>query len=141
MVWHTLRADKMVVGFTFRPLHPVIGADFYDDWRKEFVRRGLVLRDIYSDEFVRSKKELRLAAEAPKEHFPSRYLPDSELPVTVQMDIYNDVVAHYTWHESEVFGVEVYNAKIAAFYRRLFEFVWQHAKPVSAGTSEAKVRP
>lgn len=126
MVWHTLRAEKEVVGFTFRPLHGVIGEDFHHDWRAQFLNKGLVLRDIYSDEYLKSKKVFGLPT-ADAKHFPSRYVPDSELPVTVQMDIYNDVVSNYSWHGREVFGVEIYNTDLAQFYRRLFEFIWKHA--------------
>lgn len=44
------------------------------------------------------------------------------------MDIYNDVIGIYSWHEGEVFGVEIYNEKVATMHKQLFEIVWKIAK-------------
>jgi len=65
----------------------------------------------------------------PKKQYISRFIPEQMLRVNVQMDIYNDVVAQYSWHEGDVFGVEIYNAKTAHFQRQLFEIVWKLGKP------------
>jgi sugar-specific transcriptional regulator TrmB len=125
MVWHTLRTVREVVGFTYRDLDEVAGTEFMEDWRREFSKRKFTIRDIYSDQYLKSLSQKKYPTQFASE---SRYVPDKELPVTIQMDIYNDVVAHYNWYEGEVFGVEVYNAKMAKFYRNLFEFVWKTAK-------------
>ncbi|EKD96520.1 MAG: hypothetical protein ACD_24C00009G0001 [uncultured bacterium] len=44
------------------------------------------------------------------------------------MDIYNDVLALYNWHKGEVFGVEIYNDKITAMQKQIFEVLWKMAK-------------
>lgn len=128
MIWHTLRAQKEIVGYTYRSIEEYIGREFMEDWRDSFVRKGLVLRDIYSEEYLASRKGLTWPSSFPKSHFQSRFVPEKTLKVNLQMDIYNDVVAQYNWHEGEVFGVEIYNKKIADFHRQIFEIVWKIAK-------------
>ena len=63
-----------------------------------------------------------------QEVFQSRYLPSSILSIDHQTDIYDDVVAFYNWHEGEVFGVEIYNDKVASMQRQIFEILWGMGK-------------
>lgn len=131
LIWHTLRAQKEVVGYTYRSIEEHIGQDFMIDWRDSFVRKGLLLRDIYSEEYLTSRRQLPWPIGLPKTNFQSRFIPQKLLRVNLQMDIYNDVMAQYNWHEGEVFGVEIYNRKIADFHRQLFEIVWKSGKPTA----------
>ncbi len=128
MIWHTLRAQKEIVGYTYRSIEEYIGQEFMDDWRDSFVRKKLVLRDIYGEEYLASRKGLLWASSFPKANFLSRFVPEKTLKVSLQMDIYSDVTAQYNWHEGEVFGVEIYNRKTADFHRQIFEIVWKIAK-------------
>lgn len=127
LVWHTLRAQKTVLGYTYRRLEEYLGEDFMGDWRDSFVRKGLLMRDIYSDEYLES---IAPTGHIPHStaHYVSRYVTNTLLTVNLQMDIYNDVVAQYNWHEGEVFGVEIYNSKITGFHKQLFEIVWRQGK-------------
>ncbi|MBU1326799.1 hypothetical protein KKB64_01075 [Patescibacteria group bacterium] len=129
LIWHTLRAHHEVVGYTYRSIEEYVGSDFMLDWRDSFVRKGLVLRDIYSEEYLTSRRQVPWPVGFPKTNFRSRFISQKLLRVNLQMDIYNDVVAQYNWHEGEVFGVEIYNRKIADFHRQLFEIVWKSGKP------------
>lgn len=129
MVWNTLSAKKEVVGYTFRSLDEVVGKKFADEWHEEFVRRRLVFRDIYSDSYLESvKKHPHPHSQVEKKYLKGRYIPKSILDVNHQVDIYNEVVAYYNWFEGEVFGVEIYNAKVARLQKQLFEIVWKMAK-------------
>lgn len=130
MVWHTLRAEKEVVGYTYRDITEITGEDFMSDWAEAFIRKQLIFRDIISDHFFPSKLKTGRMTKLPSSVNQLRYIRAEKLDVRIQMDIYNDVVAHYNWHEGEVFGVEMYNNKIASFHRQLFEIAWQQAKPV-----------
>ena len=56
------------------------------------------------------------------------YLPQSILAIPHQTDIYNEVVSFYSWNEGEVWGTEIYNAKVANMQRQLFELAWEKAK-------------
>ncbi len=131
MAWNVLKMKKEGVGFTYRPYAEIIGADFLEKWREEFIHRNLIWRDIYSDEYLQNRdkySEKQLWGDAP--NFPSRYISSKVLQIDHQLDVYNDIVGIYNWYEGEVFGVEIYNEKVARFQKQLFEIIWQMAQAV-----------
>lgn len=127
MVWNVLKTSTEVVGYTYRDLADFVGGKFMDDFAAEFVRRNLTMRDIYGDEYVKSKKH-----DADwSDRITSRYLPNTTLTILHQMDIYDNVVSFYNWHEGDVFGVEIHNSKVAHLQRQLFELAWKAGKDKS----------
>lgn len=130
LIWHTLRARREIVGYTYRSIEEYIGQEFMLNWRDSFVRKKLVMRDIFSEEYLTSRREIPWPVGFSKANFKSRFITQKQLRVNLQMDVYNDVVVQYNWHEGEIFGVEIYNKKVAEFHRQLFELVWAHAKPI-----------
>lgn len=125
MVWNTLRAKKEVVGYSYLTIETIVGKDYTKEWIEEFKHRGLEFRDVFSDAYVQSKKKLDLSITFDEPHFHSRYIPPEILDINHQTDVYNDIVAFYNWHEGEIFGVEIYNEKITAMHKQLFEIVWK----------------
>ncbi|MBI2611862.1 helix-turn-helix domain-containing protein [Candidatus Gottesmanbacteria bacterium] len=122
-VWNTLRAEKEAVGYSYRRLSELIG-DYYIKWFDEWVARRLIFRDIISDEYLRSISQRTVNPHLPEGHFFTRYISEDILNINHQMDIYNNVVSIYNWYEGEVFGVEIYNEKVASFQRQIFEILW-----------------
>ncbi len=129
MGWNTLRASQVVVGYTYRRFEEIVGYNFAKDWCEEFIGRGLLLREIYSDELYKSKQQGCRQITYPSSHFQEKYIQPKILNINHQMDIYNDVIGIYNWHEGEVFGVEIHNEKVATMHKQLFEIVWKIAKP------------
>jgi len=133
MIWNTLRTKEPVVGYTYRMVEDAVGEKFTRDWAEEFSRRGLKGKNIFTDSYLENKKEylgkpthLNIIGYA----WESRYVPSNILNIDHQMDIYNDVVSFYNWHEGEIFGVEIYNQKVAQFQKQIFNLVWGLAKEV-----------
>lgn len=130
MVWNTLQSKSELVGYTYRRLDEIVGKKFAEEWHNAWITNGLKMRDIYSDEYLKSKKHEK-AIHYNTKYFDSRYIPAKILSVNHQVDIYNDVIAYYNWYEGEVFGVEIYNEKVASMQKQLFEIIWKIAKPPS----------
>lgn len=128
MIWNVLKAEKEAVGYSYRTIETIVGKQYTDEWMDEFRKRNLTFRDIISDSYVESKAKLKIPIVFDEPHFYTRYLPAKTLDINHQTDIYNDVVAFYNWYEGEVFGVEIYNEKIAAMHKQLFEIVWKLGK-------------
>lgn len=130
--WNTLSANKECVGYTYRVWTEIVGVKFASQWRDEWIRRKLHFREIYSDEYFMSKKQnpKLKGFTYPSDYFEERYIPAKILNINHQMDIYNDVISIYNWHEGEVFGVEIYNEKVANMHKQLFEIVWNIAKTI-----------
>lgn len=126
MVWNVLKTKKEMVGYTYRSVWEITGIEFANSWYREFADRHLYCRDIYSDSYLGAKNSQEIIDH--HKYFESRYIPPKVLDISYQTDIYNDVVGLYNWHEGEVFGVEIYNEKIARRERQLFEIVWKMGK-------------
>lgn len=127
MFWNTLRAKDECVGFTYRSAKELVGEEFKERWSKEFIKRGLFFRDIYSDSFLESigsdiESNIFLS---PKSFFKSKYISSNILNINHQVDIYNNVVAFYNWFNDEIFGVEIYNKEVSTMQKQLFEIVWK----------------
>jgi sugar-specific transcriptional regulator TrmB len=127
MVWHTLRADAEIVGYTYRKIDEIIGKQFEADWREAFIAKGLTFRDIYSDVYLESIGGISGLDKETPTYSSSRFISQKILDIRIQMDIYNDVVAQYTWEGKDVFGVEIYNPMLVSFQKQMFELVWNQA--------------
>ncbi|OGG03097.1 hypothetical protein A2W14_04475 [Candidatus Gottesmanbacteria bacterium RBG_16_37_8] len=131
MAWNNLKCQQPLVGFTHRPYIEIVGEKFISDWLYEWMKKKMILRDIYSDTYLEVRQQFygdKTVLFDPK-GFQSRYISSKILNITHQMDIYDNVLAIYNWHEGEIFGVEIYNQKVADLHKQLFEIVWQLAKP------------
>lgn len=131
MAWNNLKCREPLVGFTYRPYIEIIGEKFIQDWRSEWLKKKMVLRDIFSDTYLEVRHEFyedKTVLFDPKA-FQSRYISSKILNIICQMDVYDNVLAIYNWHEGEIFGVEIYNEKVAAFHKQLFEIIWKLATP------------
>lgn len=127
MAWNTLKAKDEIVGYSYRKFSEIVGAKLDNQWVEEMKLRSLTFRDLISDTYLKSlkhKSELKPMSDG---IFQTRYVAPGILEINHQMDIYNDVVSVYNWHEGETFGVEIYNLKIAKMQKQLFELVWQQA--------------
>lgn len=135
MVWNTLRTKKELLGYTSFRFESAVGSKFAQSYYQQFCAQKLTMREIYSDVHICSIGGLdKLWVHQPPHpeytnHFFSRYLPDDKLKINHQTDIYNQVVSYYDWAGDEIFGVEIYNAKIAAMQRQIFEILWPIAIP------------
>ncbi len=124
MVWNTLKADKYVQGYTYRTILEIVGEEFADNWKVEFYARGLSGRDIYSDEYLKSVNRTKPILTPTDTGWESRYFPDTQLLVDHQIDIYDNVVSFYNWYKGDIFGVEIYNEKVARLQKQIFEILW-----------------
>lgn len=131
MLWNDLRSQTEIIGYTYRDITLFTGKNFADRWNEEFKRTKLKARDLYSDEYLKSKFEQNNPKIIGWSGWQSRYISPKVLDITHQMDIYNDVVGIYSWHEGEVFGVEIYNEKVAKLQKQLFEAMWKTGKPLT----------
>ncbi|MDQ6984759.1 MAG: helix-turn-helix domain-containing protein [Candidatus Dojkabacteria bacterium] len=123
MVWNILQAKEEIVGYTFRDLSELIGLDFYRKWKMEFILKKLKFRDLVNEDYT----DEPVLASGNEKAFKTKTITSNVLKISHQVDIYNDIVSYYTWHDDEVFGLEIYNSKIAKFQRQMFELAWNAA--------------
>ena len=134
MAWNLLKADKEVLGYTYRIFESAVGKNFAKQIYQEMGERNIRLRELYSDEFLESIKKSELGMpnhlknQTITSSTQSRYLSPKIVDIIHQMDIYDDVLAIYNWHEGEVFGIEIKNAKVANMQKQIFNVLWNQAE-------------
>lgn len=130
MTWNILQGKGDLCGYTYRVFSEV-GERFARDWSQEFAQTGRKARDLYSDEYLDSEKSGLKVQNKNSAGFwsswQSRYISSKLLDIRLQMDIYDNTVGLYKWHQGEVFGIEIVNHEIATLQRQLFELAWRAA--------------
>lgn len=127
ILWNETKAKGQVIGYTYRNLQEVIGLNYFEEYAKQLEKNKVVSRDLRCDSFLDSSD----APEFVRRHIDKsawRYLPDSVMHLTHNLDVYNDVVAIYYWQDSDVFGLEIQNQLIADMQRSIFETLWKLAE-------------
>ena len=130
MAWNNLKAKGEIVGYTYRFYVEALGDKLFQEWLEELTRRKIKVREIITDTYRDLKRDNPGVDVMPVGTCETHYISTEALDYDHQLDIYNDVVAIYNWYEGEVFGVEIYNEKVAKLQKQLFEIVWKIAEPV-----------
>ncbi len=128
MNWNTLKTRGELVAYTYRAWEEIVGVDYVKKFADELTMANFSGRELYSDEYLKSRRQWGKEPVAYWPRWQIRYIPSKIIDITHQMDIYNDVVAIYNWHEGEVFGVEIYNQKVANMQRQIFDVLWKMGK-------------
>ena len=129
--WNTLQAQKECMGFTYRMFEEIVSRKFALSWRDEWLKKPRYFYELYSDSLLESKKNPQVQPVTyASAFFQERYIPACVFNLNHQIDVYNDVVSIYNWHEGETFGIEIYNHKIADFYKQIFWVLWKMGKKI-----------
>lgn len=133
LVWNILRnKEEFHRCYSYRFWDDIFGKAFVLKLNAAMLERNFKIHDIYSDQYITLKNEWMakgLGKPVGDWHFfDSRYISEKILMVNHNVDIYNDVLAYYYWQGNEIFGVEIYNERVAKFEKQLFDIVWKMAK-------------
>ena len=127
IMWNETKAKNELLGYTYRNMEEIAGVKFFKTWVTEIEKNKIVVRDLRSDEFLASMER----PEFERIHIDKsawRYLPDSVMKLSHNLDIYNNVVAIYYWENNDVFGVEIENEKMAETQRSIWNTLWKLAE-------------
>lgn len=125
MLWNILKTEDLFRGYSYCTPVETTGPDFALEWALEFQSRGLLGRDFYSDLYLKSARDFPYPKEISWKFWESKYISPKILGIDHQIDIYNDVLAFYTWHDREIFGVEIHNQKMANLQKQIFDVLWK----------------
>lgn len=128
MLWNLLRTKDDFRGYSYCTPVETTGEKFAVEWAVEFNERKIKARDLYSDHYLQSIKKHPYPKSISWPTWESRYISSTLLTIDHQVDIYNNVVAFYDWHGGEVFGVEIYNPKVANLQKQMFDLIWKTTK-------------
>lgn len=131
MVWRILRCDGLMRAFSYSYWDEIFGSSFSMRLNAGLRERHIRVHDLYSDEYIRYKENwLKSGRKKPAgdwSFWDSRYIPETILKINQNVDIYNDVVQYYYWHEGEIFGVQIQNQRLADLQKQIHDFLWKTA--------------
>lgn len=132
MLWNQTKAKTEIFCILHENVQSYTGSAFFERWVRKYNERSIRSKGIIGDDFIASQKQWYAHNRNEMlEFWEARYVPAEVFPITYNQVIYNNVVAHYNWRGTEVFGIELYNSEIALTQRHLFKLLWQKASPVS----------
>ena len=131
MVWHILRCKGLHRSYSYCFWNDILGDAFVLKFNEELVMKHLTVHDLYSDEYIAYKNKWlasgRRGPEGDWGFWHSRYLPEKIVKIHLNIEIYNDVVAYYYWQDDEIFGVEIYNERVAELQKQIHDVLWNMA--------------
>lgn len=125
--WNSLQANKTLRVFEKEHISDFLPLDFAEKFREEQVKRQISTLDLSNKSSFAGFTQVK---ELVKNYSHFRYIDPLKLKIDFEVLLYNDVYATYTYHESEIFCVEIHNSQLAMMQKQLFDFVWHEAKPM-----------
>ncbi|HSX15255.1 MAG TPA: helix-turn-helix domain-containing protein [Candidatus Saccharimonadales bacterium] len=131
MFWNQTRAVGETVCILYENMQNKTNSAYFERWVRKCNERGLKFRGIIGEHFIKTQQDWYATHQNERlEHWESRYLDPTTYPITHSVVVYDNVVAYYNWKDGEIFGIEMINQEIADAQRRVFEMLWDKAKPV-----------
>jgi len=130
MLWNETKATSEVLSVLYQNMQIKTRAAFFERWVQKSNENNVHYRAIGGPSFIKSQKDWYGSHDTERlKHWDFRHIADKTFHITQSFDIYDDVVAYYSWKDDEIFGIEIHNKDTAAMQRQLFELVWDAATP------------
>lgn len=95
-----------------------LGKHFAEKMRERTRERGLVTYDLTNNPDRASEP----GADTPQNH--TKYISPDIFSIEFETYIYDNCVGLLSYDQDDIFGVEIYNSKLARQQRQLFELLW-----------------
>jgi sugar-specific transcriptional regulator TrmB len=128
MYWNETKAEGEVLAILHENMQVKTDSRFFERWAVQCNQKDMTFRGIISDDFLASQALWYTNHTNEKlQNWQSRYISPDAFPITHGTIIYDNVVGYFNWKDDEIFGIEIYNAEIAATQRQLFELLWKQS--------------
>ena len=132
MFWNESRSNTENVSILFESMQMYTKTAFFERWVRRCNERNMQFRSVVGDHFLDGLKTWYSAHSNERlDHWTGRYVADEAFHITHNMVVYDDVVSYYNWRAGEIFGIEIYNAELAAAQRQFFEMLWEKGGPLT----------
>lgn len=131
MFWNQTRAKSEIVAILHKNIQFTTDMRYYERWIARCNERDIRFRTVFDDSFVEGQKKWNATHNTEKlKHWQGRYFSPELFTINHNVNIYDNVVATYSWHGDEIFGIETYNGDIANTHRQFFTMLWQQSEPL-----------
>lgn len=125
--WNSTKAKNEFRIYEINKLVSFTDQKFHTDLINEFVKNRIIDFQLTNfpeyDEYTENQEFV-------KNYWQLRYLPKNEVDFDFETMIYNDVYAMYDYKDGNIFGIEIYNERLALMQKDIFDFIWRFAKPM-----------
>ncbi len=122
MNWNLTKADREYRVLELAGLDKHLGAHFADKMRAHFRDKELTSYDLTNN----PNRQNEPGAETVSDKV--RYIDPSIFKIQFETYIYNNCVALLNYERDDIFGVEIYNPKLAAQQKQIFDLLWSQAE-------------
>jgi sugar-specific transcriptional regulator TrmB len=126
MNFNLTKADKEFRVFELASLPNHLGKHFAEKNRQAYADNGLISYDLTNNPDW--KLETEVVGYEKLSH--ARYIDPSIFTIEFETYIYNNCVALLNYEKDDIFGVEIYNEKLARQQTQLFDLLWSQASVI-----------
>lgn len=125
MNFNLTKADKEFRVFELAGLDKHLGKHFADKMSETFAENNLTSFDLTNN----PERHLDPAFARPEAQ--TRYIDPKVFAIEFETYIYNNVVALLSYDKEDIFGIEIYNDKLARQQKQIFDLIWSQASALS----------
>lgn len=124
MNWNLAKADKEFRVFELASLTKHLGKHFAEKNRERFADNNLISYDLTNN----PEWQIDTNVDAYAKRSQARYIDPAIFTIEFETYIYNNCVALLSYKKDDIFGVEIYNEKLARQQKQIFDLLWSQAK-------------
>jgi sugar-specific transcriptional regulator TrmB len=124
MNFNLSKAKKEFRVFEIASLAKHLGKHFAEKNRQRFADNNLTSYDLTNNPDWRLETEV----DKYKKSSHARYIDPSVFVIEFETYVYNNCVALLSYEKDDIFGVEIYNEKLARQQTQIFDLLWSRAK-------------
>jgi len=132
-----------MIGYSTYGMVDIVGVAFMKRFVEEFNLRKLRDRVIINPTkatLATIKKDVRPGVHQNKIS-DIRYLDKSEVHISGNTAVFNNIFSVAYWQEGEVVGIEIENPELVKMQRSIFEMLYEQAKPIGGLLKDMKSNP
>lgn len=124
MNWNLTKAESEYRVFELAGLDKHLGKHFAEKMRARDHSKGLKTYDLTNNPERHKEPGIETRNNL------TRYIDPGLFAIQFESFIYNNCVALLNYERDDIFGVEIYNPKLAAQQKQIFDLLWSQAKPL-----------
>lgn len=126
MNWNLTKADKEYRVFELAALPDHLGKHFAEKMRERQKDKKVTSFDLTND----PKWSLQTNIQGFEKYSKARYISPDIFAIEFETYIYNNCVALLNYEQDDIFGVEIYNDKLARQQRQIFDLLWHKSNEI-----------
>jgi sugar-specific transcriptional regulator TrmB len=131
MNFNLTKAKKEFRVFEIESLSGHLGARFAEKLHEAWAEKHIASYDLTNNPTWKLTTQIETYQTLAK----VRYINPKLFRIEFETYIYNNCVALLSYEKDDIFGVEVYNKKLARQQIQLFDLVWRNAQPITSSTA------